>query len=235
MEAAWLWTVWLLLAPRVEAAPVQVNYCFRWSTDYEDANTDVGDDFWISASPRPARGAQIRIREFQLGGIGPTVYNGNLPDTGPNEACTGAQAVDTDKSYLIQFLSSAQVNGNTVRVKETRDSPFVPTYITSHSPTRSGTTYVTYPVSPESSVLAAASYSQFRRPGGLSGETYTLYLDGCGGMCNGVPSTGSCVVNGDEVAIGSCHYSRKYDLLVETPSAGMAPRHSTGGMPRGAG
>lgn len=168
------------------AATYHVNFCAKYSVDFEDASSGVLDDFWTNNTDKAARGVRIKVESNS--DPDPPVYYDYTDYTGVNEGCTGVLTLSSTDSYLVRIYSEALVGGNYIYVRNnpTNDQRFYTTIYSAFVPSQDESIDIDTPIGRHWNIAAAAGYTQYRRRGGLTGETYILYDEECdgGGSCN---------------------------------------------------
>lgn len=207
-----------------------VNYDNQFCATYtilgmEDANSSVGDDYYTNVYPKTAMGAWLVVYRlnFWTGQIIQVEWQGYSDYTGDDAGCTPELSLSSSYKYRVDVVSKAQVGSipnytYVMNNDEDRDyygyvlwTAFIP------GPANEGKHYRATSASDAWKVLSAASYSQYRRRGGLIYSTYRYYLDNS--PCNG----GSCTRLDDygDVAcfLSSNGRDRKYIIVHETGHA----------------
>ncbi|MFZ5479044.1 MAG: hypothetical protein ACOZNI_19895 [Myxococcota bacterium] len=185
----------LLLSSAAFAANYQVTFCAEYSIDFDDADVAVGDDYFTSNTDRPARGARIKIVRNSDGFI---MFDNYTDWDGAAVGCTSALTLDSTKTYQVMVQSRALVNGNYVFIY---DDPTTPSYwafeaYAAYAPTSSTTVTFDTTLTDHWNTAAAMGFGLYRRTAGLSGETFTVYMEPC-------PSGGGSCRSGNAVYIDS--------------------------------
>lgn len=175
-----------VLAPTMAGATTfSVNFCFEHGVDYEDVG--AGEDFWTGNADRTARGIRVRVRRVS---DNYNLYYTYTDYNGSQAGCTGNLTLDDDEEYLVRIYTEAKVGTNTIRVRNdpTNDQRFYWTWDSDFVPTSSETITVVTSVTRHWHLLAATGYTQYRRRGGLSNQTYIVYDEAHSSCGTCVPS-----------------------------------------------
>ena len=174
----------LLLSFSVNATIYNVNFCAEYSIDFDDAHSGVGDDYFQTNSNVPARGAFFHIEDIFSNYVH---YDTYTDWDGSTPGCTGGVPLDSTKYYRVTVYSKALVNGNYVRVlsDDSSDNLYGYQKYSNYHPFSSTTDIFPIPIASQWNIAAAAGWAMYRRPVGLSGETFKLYTQACdgGGSC----------------------------------------------------
>jgi len=211
----------LLASTQAQAATVLVKVCAKYTVDFEDADTGVGDDVLTSTAPVPARGVGIAV----LNGSS-FVTSGYAQVDGSNVGCLGSVALLVGHSYNIYVYSEASINGNTVTVhdNDTDDRSFAEVW--SYTvPSFNVIKTVTTSNNDQWSIMAAASEAAYRQTGGMSGKKWQWYDQRCPVSGSGQASNCLHIANGgwnayacDRVADGDTGTTNDCDLTEQAPA-----------------
>jgi len=114
----------VLLGPaRAQALMVRRNVCVKYTVDFDDADTGVGDDVLTSTDPVAARGVKIRV----VDSTGTTVVSWYSDVDGATVGFLPDVSVELGAQYTIFAYSSASIHGNLVVVHndDSTDQEFV--------------------------------------------------------------------------------------------------------------
>lgn len=197
------------LAPAsAHAATYNTLFCFDYGVDFDDASTSVGDDYWTSNSDKTARGARVQVTRLA---DSTDVYDDYTDYNGTYAGCTSFIGLDSNAYYRVRIFSEAEVGGNYVEVydDDSTENLYFWEAEKAYKPTSPEIRLHTTPVAEHWNIAAAAGYSQYRRRGGLTGETYILYNEFCSG------SSGSCTKSSGKMYISDYGDDRKYIIVHE--------------------
>lgn len=185
----------LVVAPKAYATTYSVNFCARYSVEFEDSDSSYGDDYLTSNADLTARGVELRVKDLVTNA---DVYFDFTDWTGGSAGCTGSLSLDSTRTYRVSIRSRASVNGNTIIVLDDDTSSSVYSYVaySAYAPSSSSTVYMSTSVQPQWNIAAAAGHAMYRRNAGLSGKTLTLYTQQC-------PTSGGSCLSGGAVYIES--------------------------------
>jgi hypothetical protein len=151
-----------LLLTFAHAAPDRL--CFDYSATYEDADGRMGDDF-LRTKPVvvDAAGARVEV----VGDSGP-IWGGHLSDDG----CTPPLPLGAGRSYRAKLFSVAELQGNTIRLRERDETPLTWEW-TGSWPAQED---LVVGESPMSRVMGAVTFALQRHSAGVTGQTILIWL-----------------------------------------------------------
>lgn len=162
-----------------------VKFCADYSIDFDDADSAVEDDFYISNSDRDALGIHITV---ERNWDSHDVFSDYTDWSGADAGCTDTQYLDSARTYKVSAQSLAFVNGNHINVynNDFVSLPYSHVEYLTFSPTASTTITFDTAIADQWNIAAAAGYAMSRRSAGLSGEDFDFYTESCsgGGSCN---------------------------------------------------
>jgi hypothetical protein len=168
----------LTLATSSASAGFQtVTFVGELRVDYNDVASvepDLDDDYFRDNTDKPALGGLISIRNTFTNVVGWYRLDGD-----PAGGATKTLALDDQWTYEIKLWSDAEVNGNNLIVQDDDDAPgHVTWYHVAETAWRPvpGTKLIETGSHDAWNILAAASHAMWRRSGGVSGETFYLYM-----------------------------------------------------------
>lgn len=218
----------VLLVATASATTYNVRFCAEYSIDFDDANA-IGDDYFIANTDRPARGALVLIQRVS---DNEEIFLSYTPWDGTYAGCTPILPLSSDSTYRVSVYSSALVNGNTINVldNDSTDDLYAFVEFTAYTPWANGTVWFDTSVQPQWNIAAAAGWAMYRRPIGLTGESFDLYTQAC-------DSGGSCR-DGNSTKISTGGSNRKYiiahefgHLVAYRKNGNVGPSSSYGASP----
>lgn len=186
----------LVYPPLARATLVTFSVCVVQEVDYEDE--DMGDK--LTDSTYPAIGVSLRYTSSS--GANTDIWTSW---SGPSKGCnSSAQLDDAGAPYTVKVVRKALVNGNTLEVRDEPDGSLYATTVSSNfTPAASGQYSYSLGSDRRTHILMAASFAMSQSNGGTTGETYTLYDQGCPPQ-----PTGSCARE-DGIYIADNHADEK--------------------------
>jgi hypothetical protein len=178
----------LLLVASSASANVTATICSDYQVQFTDSDMDEGSDYLATNDDTPARGAKIRA--VPLDGSA-TVFD--FAEWNDGEALAPGcvtLSLDPVKQYSIQTCSTAEVNGNTVKIRDSDENNgswcgVAPGYsawtpgtppIDIRTPNKGATHW---------NAAAAIGHAIYRRAGGLDGIDLVNYVDDATNPCAG--------------------------------------------------
>jgi hypothetical protein len=186
------------IAVATPASAATVTLCAEYQVAYQDSNvlttpdTDLEGDYFYTNSNKVARGARIRVVRSDG-----AVKSKFASDDGADAGCA-TFTLDHTETFDVLIISEAEVNGNTVKVKDAPGGSLFAsnavntatnTLMQSWSPSAGTSTVDIETNNPHNAwnAAAAAGHALWRRHVGLANKTFDLYLDdscSSGGSCH---------------------------------------------------
>lgn len=193
----------LLLLPRAPsiASPTiyDVDFCGWYQVSFADdaGSLPLGSplyDYWTTNANRPTRGAKIKVLRNSDGAV---VHNDFTPWTGSDAGCTGPISLASTESYEVRIYASAEVHGNTIKVKnnDTLQQVWYSVAEPAYRPTADITEGVFTGSHAAWNIAASAGWAMKRRNGGINGETFVMYTQACPSGGTNCTSAGEVYLN----------------------------------------